>query len=35
MSQGRANYSMEPLTYREVPRNIAETIIAGGEGKGR
>ena len=28
MSQGRANYSMEPFTYREVPRNIAETIIA-------
>ncbi|MBI1367627.1 MAG: elongation factor G [Planctomycetes bacterium] len=29
MSQGRANYSMEPSTYREVPRNIAEQIVAG------
>ena len=29
MSQGRANYSMEPADYREVPRNIAEQVIAG------
>ena len=26
MTQGRANYSMEFETYREVPRNIAETL---------
>jgi elongation factor G len=29
MSQGRASYSMEPLTYRETPRNVAEQILAG------
>src|SRR3989339_379278 len=28
-SQGRANYSMEFGHYAEVPRNVAETIIAG------
>ncbi|MBI1375261.1 MAG: elongation factor G [Phycisphaera sp.] len=27
MSQGRANYSMEPETYRQVPNNVAEQII--------
>ena len=27
MSQGRANYSMEPLKYSEVPSNVAEAII--------
>jgi len=33
MSQGRASYAMEPLTYREVPTNIAKEILAkqGGE----
>ncbi|MFK7787986.1 MAG: elongation factor G [Phycisphaeraceae bacterium] len=33
MSQGRASYAMEPLTYREVPNNIAKEILAkqGGE----
>ena len=29
VSQGRANYSMEFGYYAEVPRNVAETIIAG------
>jgi elongation factor G len=29
MSQGRASYSMEPLTYRPVPPNIAKTILEG------
>jgi elongation factor G len=29
MSQGRASYSMEPLTYRQVPDNIARTILEG------
>ena len=27
MSQGRATYSMELLNYKEVPTNVAETII--------
>jgi elongation factor G len=27
MSQGRASYAMEPLTYREVPANIAKEIL--------
>ena len=29
MSQGRASYSMEPLTYRPVPDNIARTVLEG------
>ena len=29
MTQGRANYSMEPLTYKAVPDNIAKGIIEG------
>ncbi|HOE68270.1 MAG TPA: elongation factor G [Candidatus Omnitrophota bacterium] len=29
LSQGRATYTMEPNTYQEVPRQIAEKIIAG------
>ncbi|MFH1282446.1 MAG: elongation factor G [bacterium] len=36
LSQGRANYSMEPSHYEEVPKNVAEGIIAQGsavEGK--
>ncbi len=28
LSQGRASYSMEPSHYEEVPRNIAEEIMA-------
>jgi elongation factor G len=32
MSQGRASYSMEPMTYRPVPPNIAKTILEGNEG---
>jgi elongation factor G len=28
MSQGRASYYMEPSHYEEVPKNIAEKIIA-------
>jgi elongation factor G len=31
ISQGRANYSMEFGHYAEVPRNVAETIIAGSQ----
>jgi len=27
LSQGRANYSMEPSHYEEVPRNVAEEVI--------
>lgn len=33
MTQGRANYSMEFETYREVPRNIAETLQEKRSGK--
>ena len=29
LSQGRATYTMEPNTYQEVPKMIAEKIIAG------
>lgn len=32
MSQGRASYAMEPLTYRPVPNNIAQTILEGMKG---
>jgi len=28
-TQGRANYSMEPSHYAELPKNIAETVING------
>ena len=28
LSQGRANYSMEPSHYEEVPRQIADGIVA-------
>ena len=28
VSQGRASYSMEPSHYEEVPRSVAEEIIA-------
>ena len=27
LSQGRANYSMEPSHYEEVPRQIADQIV--------
>ncbi|HTL48130.1 MAG TPA: elongation factor G [Verrucomicrobiae bacterium] len=30
LSQGRATYSMEPHSYQEVPRNLAEKIMAEG-----
>ena len=33
LSQGRASYSMEPSHYEEVPRNVAEEIIAKAGGK--
>ncbi|HEU4753135.1 MAG TPA: elongation factor G, partial [Armatimonadota bacterium] len=33
VSQGRASYSMEPSHYEEVPRNVAEEIIAKSGGK--
>jgi len=29
MTQGRANYSMEPKTYKAMPDNIAKTLIEG------
>lgn len=28
MTQGRAQYAMEPSHYQEVPKNVAETLIA-------
>jgi elongation factor G len=28
LSQGRASYSMEPSHYEEVPRSVADEIIA-------
>jgi elongation factor G len=28
LSQGRASYSMEPSHYEEVPRNVAEEVVA-------
>lgn len=31
LSQGRANYTMEPHSYQEVPRQLAEKLV--GEGK--
>ncbi len=34
MSQGRASYTMEPSHYEEVPRNIAEELIAKTQGRG-
>jgi elongation factor G len=33
MAQGRASTTMEPSHYEEVPRNIAEEIMAHTEGK--
>lgn len=33
LSQGRASYSMEPSHYDEVPRNVADEIIAKTTGK--
>jgi len=27
LSKGRASYSMEPLTFEQVPNNIAEKIL--------
>jgi elongation factor G len=31
MSQGRASYAMEPLTYRPVPGNLAKEILEGAQ----
>jgi elongation factor G len=28
MTQGRASYSMEPSHYDEVPRSVADEIVA-------
>jgi len=33
MTQGRASYSMEPSHYEEVPRSVAEEIIAKTQGR--
>jgi elongation factor G len=33
MSQGRASYTMEPSHYEEVPRNIAEELVAKSQGR--
>jgi elongation factor G len=33
MTQGRASYSMEPSHYEEVPRTVADEIIARSQGK--
>jgi elongation factor G len=33
MSQGRASYSMEPSHYEEVPRTVAEEIVAKSQGR--
>ena len=32
-TQGRANFTMTPSHYEEVPRNVAEEIIAKVQGK--
>jgi elongation factor G len=33
MSQGRASYSMEPSHYDEVPRSVADEIVARTQGR--
>jgi len=33
MTQGRASYTMEPAHYEEVPRNIAEELVAKSQGR--
>jgi elongation factor G len=33
MTQGRASYSMEPSHYEEVPRTVADEIIAKTQGR--
>jgi elongation factor G len=33
MTQGRAQYTMEPSHYEEVPRSIAEELIAKAQGR--
>ena len=33
-TQGRAAYTMEPSHYEEVPRSIAEELIAKSQGRG-
>ena len=32
-TQGRASFAMTPSHYEEVPRNVAEEIMAKGSGK--
>jgi len=27
LSKGRASYSMEPLTFEQVPKNVLDTIL--------
>jgi elongation factor G len=34
MTQGRATYTMQFARYEEVPRNLAEEIIAKNRGEG-
>jgi elongation factor G len=33
MTQGRASYSMEPSHYEEVPRSVADEIVAKTQGR--
>jgi elongation factor G len=33
MTQGRASYSMEPSHYEEVPRSVADEIVARTQGR--
>jgi elongation factor G len=33
LTQGRANYSMQFSRYEEVPRNIAEEVVAKARGE--
>ena len=33
MTQGRASSTMEPSHYAEVPRNVAEELVAKSQGK--
>jgi elongation factor G len=33
MTQGRASSTMEPSHYAEVPRNVAEELIAKAQGR--
>jgi len=33
LSKGRASYSMEPLTFEQVPNSILNTILDAAKGK--